>query len=72
MATITLKEYRNVVLVAVFLSVIFEGAYETFFYIMKSDAGDAIRSLASMGVVFLFGIAAYLILVALVKMGKIK
>ncbi|MGD0994192.1 MAG: hypothetical protein ABR909_01545 [Candidatus Bathyarchaeia archaeon] len=72
MAKITLKEYRNVYLIVVLLTVIFQGAYEVFFYGMKGDPKDAIISFASIGVVLLFGVAAYLILVALVKFGVIK
>jgi uncharacterized membrane protein YbhN (UPF0104 family) len=68
-----LKKYVDVILIAVILSVVFQGAYDTFFYGMKDDNFDAIRSLAAMGVVLLFLIAAFLLLYAwaLVKDRKI-
>lgn len=74
MALRELKKYVNVILIAILLSIVFQGAYDTLFFVMKGDNYDAIRSLAAMGVVVIFIILAILILWvwALSKDSKIK
>jgi hypothetical protein len=62
MALRDLKKYVNIILIAILLSVVFQGAYDTLFYGMKGDNSDAIRSLAAMSLVVIFIIVAILIL----------
>ena len=42
MALRDLKKYVNIILIAILLSVVFQGAYDTLFYGMKGDNSDAI------------------------------
>ena len=69
-----LKKYINIILIALVLGIIFQGVYDTFFYGLKGDNNDAIRSLAAMTVVVILIVGAILILWAwsLMKESKIK
>jgi len=47
----TLEKYLNLILIAVIIGIVIQGAYDAFFYSMKGDICDAFNSLYAMGLV---------------------
>ena len=69
-----LKKYLDLILLAVLISIVIQGAYDAFFYSMKGDVWDAFNSLYAMGLVvgIIIAIILWLYVGALLESRKTK